>query len=144
MKKVKDLKELIEKEKFGKDDCAMYWLHDQILIQKASEAPPALENLVEARIFNDECELFYFKRAGQWVDRVKRDAGLTARQDYFENEVKIKGIIASKLKKVYDHLAETSSDKTNIIYLKKRDYIEYNKVGAASYVDSRFVIFMTK
>lgn len=129
MESTNDIKTLIESFENG---CAIFWLHDKIVVKDCSAGMAGIDQnaLVECRVFNEQKEILIRQRGDTFWHRTKEDTG-----EYITTTAKVRGEIATQLK---------GDDFKGIIHLVKREYIDYNEQGAATYVDSRFVGFEIK
>jgi len=91
------------------------------------------EHVLRVRAF-DENKEYHIWRSSQGLKARLRDdtAGEETRQ-YVETSMVLRGVIAKPLKT----LEKYNNNKT--LFIKTRNYIHYNEIGQAGYVDSRFV-----
>ena len=121
---------------FG-EGCLIIWTHENITIQ--NKKIPDISEIVELRIFNADKELLVKRIGKDLFYRLKDDTGKAAgTEDYVEKQAVVRGNIAEKVKVVSSDLALSKT-----IAILKREYIDYNYLGVAGYVDSRFVNFKT-
>lgn len=139
--KIEDIEKIRNLSKDINGSYVFIWQHDKITIRSSDAfVIPSLDDIVELRIFNAKKELLVKRIGKDLFYRLKDDAGKVAGQDYVEKQAVLRGNIAKEAKDFVQDLAKANLEKIAIL---KREYIEYNDLGVAGYVDSRFVNFKT-
>lgn len=127
MEAVNDINRLLKTFQSG---TSLIILNDGIHIKQMPMpeiAADIIKKIIECRFFNESREILIKATSKGLVCRERDDTKLS-----FEvNTALIRGEFVSQL--------EWVNGKS--IAIKKHDYIDYNELGVASYVDSRFVEF---
>jgi CRISPR-associated protein (TIGR03984 family) len=155
-----------EKLSFITSGYAVCWLHYGVLIglirgskiQYPEGIPDYEHQLVRMRIFNQHKEWHIWKSENNYHVRYREEN--TAEGDdaiFTDRELVLWGTQCHPLKPPFQEVSERrgtglvlpnelgkiENDKTRFV-LKTRNYIAYNEIGQAGYVDSRFVDFQLK
>jgi len=116
---------------------AMIWLHSGIELfnlpekeQELVDSIQLIDSIQQIRLFNSYQEIKYWRSQGKLKSRVKTD-GNGKSELYQDVPMILRSTIAKML----------PSKANETLTLITRQYIEYNKVGQAGYVDYRFVDF---
>lgn len=148
-------------ENFKGDGFVILYLDYKVIIRKyndgriifmENEKPFNPEFIQKLRLFNPKQELFIWRTEGKWKARLRKDeegedvSVVEANQILFGTT----GIIENGYTKlIEDRGTEVIlpfeitgiDEKKNRVKIKTRNYIEYNELGQAGYIDSRFIEF---
>lgn len=117
------------------------WMHYGVLADATSKFESKnydLKFLVRLRVFDANEEWHIWRTAAGLMGRHRNDEAVEnglEEQPFVDTDMKVRGVIAKQM---------PNSNDSETWYVKTRNYIDYNEIGQAGYVDSRFLIIDKK
>lgn len=148
--------------KISGEYCAVLYLYNEVLIGNYNNGFSFYDNktfdlndLIKMRIFNNDTELLLWKNDDNFCGRIRKDSSNENGNNSKVVEVKqiLYGTNSENLENGFVRLFEDRGtevilpgnfdiqDAKNRVSIKTRNYIEYNDLNQAVYVDCRFVNF---
>lgn len=147
---IDDQSALAEKVNAIQDGFAIFWLYHNLCLARICDGQLAfaetpgryeLRDIARVRLFDSERE-FHIWRSGPQLKGRELIGTRSGYPAFTETQLRVVGKVAEQVLRLCPELLDPKGRAEDQIAVRTRDYIDFNEIGQATYVDSQLLGFI--